>query len=503
MATKRKPGSKKPNPTKKKKKPASTASLGPIKAPGTPARYRARVRMYRHGLGDCFLLTFPRTNKAPFQMLIDCGALARDATAMTAVVEHIRDTAKEGQPQNRARLDVVVGTHEHKDHLSGFNQARAVFNDDIDFGAVWMSWAENLSQAEARKLKEAKKVAKAKLELALSSPFAGAAPLAGVADLLGFTSDDDSVEGKKVADAVEYLKQRGKDADDLQFLEPGGEPIRPDGLPGFRFYVLGPPRDPRFLKTSAITQQMKKDDVIYHLTRMGTAGLDSLGAAVAPATGPEGDLAHPFAAEHRIPRPEMGQPTPYFAEIKPFVDAMYDKPSEAWRRIDEDWLSAFGQLALDLDNDTNNTSLVLAIECVETRDIMLFPADAQVGNWQSWANVSFEVPNRTTPCPAHELLGRTVFYKVGHHCSHNATLKNNGLELMTKDNLVAFIPLDIETAEKQGKTGWDMPAEPLFNALRAKTSGRVVISDVKKKPSTEATKAGVIATDGYIDYFLR
>lgn len=365
-----------------------------------------------------------------------------------------------------------------------------------------MSWAENLSQAEARKLKETKKVAKEKLELALSSAFAGAAPMAGVSNLLAFTSDDDSVQWKKVADAIEYLKQRGKDAQDLRFLEPGGEPFLVDGLTGFRFYVLGPPRDPRFLKTSAITQQMKKDNVIYHLSRMGTAGLDSLGAAVAPQ-GNGDERYHPFAAEHRITRSAVGQSKKYFEEIKEFVDATYDKPSEEWRRIDEDWLNAFGQLALDLDNDTNNTSLVLAVECIKTRDVLLFVADAQVGNWQSWANVSFQVPNRATPCPAHELLARTVFYKVGHHSSHNATLKSNGLELMTKDNLVAFIPLDKDTARNQGTSGWDMPAKPLLNALLKKTDNRVVISDSKEQLSNEALQAGVIATHGYIDYFLR
>lgn len=30
------------------------------------------VRMYRQGLGDCFLLTFPGEPK-PFNLLIDCG----------------------------------------------------------------------------------------------------------------------------------------------------------------------------------------------------------------------------------------------------------------------------------------------------------------------------------------------------------------------------------------------------------------------------------------------
>lgn len=35
---------------------------------------------------------------------------------------------------------------------------------------------------------------------------------------------------------------------------------------------------------------------------------------------------------------------------------------------------------------------------------------------------------------AHELLARTVFYKVGHHGSHNATLRALGLELMTNED---------------------------------------------------------------------
>jgi hypothetical protein len=49
--------------------------------------------------------------------------------------------------------------------------------------------------------------------------------------------------------------------------------------------------------------------------------------------------------------------------------------------------------------------------------------NAQVGNWKSWANVRFNVPGRAKPRPAHDLLSNAVFYKVGHHCSHNATLK--------------------------------------------------------------------------------
>ena len=47
-----------------------------------------------------------------------------------------------------------------------------------------------------------------------------------------------------------------------------------------------------------------------------------------------------------------------------------------------------------------------------------------------------------------------------------------------------------------------MPARPLFKALNEKAAKRVVISDLKEKLTPEAIKAGVVATDTYIDYFL-
>jgi len=475
----------------------------PITAEGSPAKFRVRVRMYRHGLGDCFLLTFPRKGRDPFHMLIDCGVLARDRQFMTGIVEHLRDTIRAGKTEGKARLDVVVATHEHKDHLSGFNQARDVFDDDFEFGAVWLGWTENLTKAEVKKIKDAKAKAVAKLQAALASPLALANPaaLAGVVELLNFSRDDDTTGRETIAKALEYLKLRGKDAGELHFWEPGQDPLELDGVEGVRVYVLGPPLDPILLKGSEVTEQMKKDDVIYHLTARGEAGMDALGAAIASANGAPGEddeRYYPFSAEHRISRP----PNPYFENIKPFVSATYDKAEESWRRIDNDWMSAFGQLALDLDNDTNNTSLVLAFEFVKTGEVLLFVGDAQVGNWQSWGKVKFKVPGRDQPLPAHDLLNRTVFYKVGHHCSHNATLKKGGLELMNREDLVAFIPLDIATAKKQGTKGWEMPAPPLFKALKKKAGDRVVISDVTEALSDNAKKAGIRATKIYVDYFL-
>ena len=98
--------------------------------------------------------------------------------------------------------------------------------------------------------------------------------------------------------------------------------------------------------------------------------------------------------------------------------ALAPEKDQSWRRIDADWLSG-SQLALHLDSATNNTSLALAIELADG-EVLLFPADAQVGNWLSWQTLSWQLPDNST-VTGPDLLNRTIFYKAGHHGSHNAT----------------------------------------------------------------------------------
>ena len=76
---------------------------------------------------------------------------------------------------------------------------------------------------------------------------------------------------------------------------------------------------------------------------------------------------------------------------------------------------------------------------------------------------------------ATDLLNRAVFYKVGHHGSHNATLREKGLEMMTSGDLVAFIPVNEEMAKKKN---WNhMPLPGLVRELERRTQGRVVRID--------------------------
>jgi hypothetical protein len=163
---------------------------------------------------------------------------------------------------------------------------------------------------------------------------------------------------------------------------------------------------------------------------------------------------------------------------------------EPWRQITHDWTASIEALALDLDNHTNNTGLVVAFELTRTGRVLLFAADAQVGNWLSWQKLEWEVSEGTSRKVVRgpDLLARTVFYKVGHHGSHNATLSTLGLEQMVSDELVAFIPVNKEQAEKNR---WhDMPFEPLVERLREKTAGRLVMSDKEwKKPRARDLKS--------------
>ena len=82
-----------------------------------------------------------------------------------------------------------------------------------------------------------------------------------------------------------------------------------------------------------------------------------------------------------------------------------------------------------------------------------------------------------------DLLARAIFYKVGHHGSHNATLKQQGLEEMT--NLrVAMIPVNHEMAVK--KRWGKMPLDELVDALKKQAKGVVLrVDDPNMPPSHE------------------
>ena len=80
--------------------------------------------MYRQGLGDCFLLTLYKNRSKKSHMLIDCGVFLGTPNG-NAIMDKVAENIKE---ETGGSIDIVVATHEHYDHLSGFNQAREIFD---------------------------------------------------------------------------------------------------------------------------------------------------------------------------------------------------------------------------------------------------------------------------------------------------------------------------------------------------------------------------------------
>ncbi|MFL5382613.1 MAG: hypothetical protein ACJ8GN_08895 [Longimicrobiaceae bacterium] len=462
---------------------------------------RVRVRMYRQGLGDCFLVTF-YTGETPVHALIDCGTLGTSGgvTMAEVVADVVRETggipvtaaeearaAREGEAMQYqpGHLDLLVATHEHKDHVSGFNTERDAFEKQLVVDHVWAAWTEDGSDPLAREVEKYKgdvlqSVAQAAHALAADH---AAAPddresvanlRSGMRELLGFLGDLPG-EGEPIGlgfasgvqDAMSYVTRRADAA--VRFLSPGTV-LQEAWLPGVRVYVLGPPRDRKKLGNMGGHGSSELYGVAAQFgtsLRFGASGktYDAYRAELTPEAADEFHQQLPFEPRFRVEQADQKACGEHFAN--------YYDPDAAWRRIDLDWLNGSGELALQLDSLTNNTSLALAFE-LDDGTVLLFPGDAQVGNWLSWHDQAYRVDKKEVK--AADLLARTVFYKVGHHASHNATVDEKGLELMVREDLMAAIPVDREVALRKHPK-WMMPADALYARLVEKTHGRVIRSD--------------------------
>jgi hypothetical protein len=469
---------------------------------------RVRVRMYRIGLGDCHLLTFQPGTADEAHVLVDIGTIGQGGGI--SIADAVRDIAE----TTGGHLRAVVASHEHADHLSGFERLR---DAGITADEAWVAWTEDRSDPLARQIVKyqgdlfaATEQAAVALERArdehrrareaLARDDPGAARESeqrfamldalgdGLRDLMAFNGLGARSERETLGAAAARkgglkatIEAMMRAAIGLSPTPPRcwspGDTFERDWAPGVRFYVLGPPRS-----TAAIQQLGEHGSPdLYELAFVTGARLPS--AAVAPWEGEPQEAWEPFDREHMVPMAD--------ASTLGGVAAAYAE--EPWRKIEEATLGAAAELGIQLDNATNNTSLVLAIEV--GGEVLLFPGDAQLGSWLTWPDVRFTVPGgeRERTVRGEELLRRTTFYKVGHHGSHNATARP-GLERMGERGLTAFIPLDEAVARKKQ---WPMPARKLEERLEEKTRGRVTKSDKDAEPFPGAT-----VTERYVEVTL-
>lgn len=525
-----------------------------------PRADQVRVRMYGQGLGDCFLLAFPRSGAAaagagrPVYVLIDCGVVAGTPGGperMRAVVDDIRATTWDDR-LGKGHLDLLIITHEHWDHLSGFVQARETWSQ-IQVDALWMAWTERPDRDEPGGLPAALRTIRDRQRRMLAE-VADRALQFGLEDhhervvgLMSFLADAAAGQPFGAAASVGAAfaaAQALVPAERHVFCEPGE--VRP--VPGTDAvaYVLGPPRSDARLRQIAPSRQSPETyaeaapaapaggaDPAFSLRQVaeGRSPLNAFAmplvgpslpaAGRQPASGEDGgatadmdeeqdlhDRSFPFDPSLRIALPEAEAAVQEARALPPAGAAGPDRPPvhpalaayfqevNRWRRIDFDWLGAAEAFALQADTLTNNTSLVLAFELPAAapgseRKVLLFVGDAQVGNWLSWEEIpAWQPRDGAQPAQARpdigDLLRRTVFYKVGHHGSHNATLKAKGVERMRADGgLTAFVPVSPRVA-RDLKDWCLMPLDALLDALAQRTGGRVVLPNGNVWPPVAA-----------------
>jgi beta-lactamase superfamily II metal-dependent hydrolase len=422
------------------------------------------VRMYnQQNLGDCFLLTFKEGAKQSF-VLIDCGSYTSgNDDREKEIAESILKTVGKNPV-------TVVLTHQHKDHLSGFISAADLFKD-LNISELWFSYLDDPIGKEAKamrkvteqfwkKNKEAKTKAKSKFK-----GVAAVEKMLKAKDAIDLFAEEQT-GGQAITNLLSWANTSP------EFLLPGKNFDLPR-LPkdSVKVYVLGPPTDPALLRKL----DPSAGDAVVSLNAMsGMMSLDTsatlvLDALKAVTPGKDSEVTENFPFNKNFTYP-MNDPTKTL-----WIQKEYIRSENDWRRIDYDWLSEMGRISLHMGNLTNNSSLVLAFELVAKKKVALFVADAQIGNWKSWMDLSFDGTDKD----AKDLLGSTVFYKAGHHSSHNATLRE-GLDMMNEEELVIMIPVNEKVSTKMG---FAMLQPGMLKGYNRKAQGRVLRADkVYHKP---------------------
>lgn len=386
---------------------SAKTSAPPPGATSGPAQRHVLVRMYNVGFGDCFLIEFPTRKGSARRVLIDCGSIAAASMSMGDLVERIVQDVTD--PDGKARIDVVVCTHRHADHVSGF--ADAAWRD-VEVREVWFPWTEDPEDAEARRVRDKQSSLAAALASHWKSKFAATndPEHSGWLELAMNALSNDK--------AITMLHQGIRSKPKKKFLWSDGSPTKVDSkvLSDVTAYVLGPS------KSRDVIRDMDPPAGETYLRQFG-------GVSVADGA------FEPFGDDWPID-PELYQWTEHSVPLD---------DRERMRQASSQWDPA---LTVALEKAVNGTSLVLAFEIEDA--VLFFPGDAQWGTWDAMLSNA----------KSSELLARAKFWKVGHHGSHNATPVD-----FVKDTVLPTCCAMMST--KTGK--WQsIPRRPLLDAIKEK-----------------------------------
>jgi len=375
-------------------KKASTKK-GQKKANSVEAPQRLTLRSYQVGFGDCFLLTF-HYEQARRHVLIDFGSTGKPKDAPKDLMMQV---AKQIHKHCDGKLSILVATHRHQDHISGFStsddpnkEATGDIIRSCNPDVVIMPWTEDPDAPEdgrhattvegkglvsfSQTLTHMQMVAESirreekHLRFGLTSKVSGQ---------LAFLGEDNL----KNHSAVTNLLAMGK-ATRALFVRYDDEPLDLETvLPGVTIRALGPPD---LEQSTEIKTMRAKDDAEFWMLQ-----------AAAPAPQPPSDDDHCLLQSAGF-------------EISVPVSQQVSPPHTRWfiRRMNALRGNQLLSLVRILDSVLNNTSVILLFEVGGRK--LLFPGDAQIENWK------FALSKENV----RDMLADVDVYKVGHHGSRNA-----------------------------------------------------------------------------------
>ena len=440
---------------------------------------KINVRMYRVGTGDFFLLQFKKAGKITFNLMIDCGCINSGKADFVDKVEDLSTTTN-------GVIDLLIVTHEHADHINGFEKASDIFDSKINVKKVWFAWTEadetfaNEFRKEHTKIKMALKLAAERLNMLRKEGAFDQVYDKDSNQSLMIEATNHFITSLNGLNQLNYEPRMSLDkiptmedilrkfkvikADTVvEFWEPGDVIENLAGAEGIRFFVLGPPKNNEDIKKEEV-----KGEGYEKREKKSTLDVAFLNL---------------FDSAHFTKRELMPFDDQYVLDDKeqsPIKDAY---KADLWRTIDNDWLFSAGSLALRHETSINNTSLAIAIQFKKSERILLLPGDAEHGSWLSWHNnlewTFKDKNNKTKKVNAEYILNNTVFYKVGHHLSHNGTAKQKGLDMMKQENMAAMATLDF----KKINSVWlnTMPNDLVGEQLIRKTKGKLFFLGDRKK----------------------
>jgi beta-lactamase superfamily II metal-dependent hydrolase len=405
--------------------PAAQPSGAVVAAGGSVAGLR--VRMFRVGFGDFFLVTVP-TAAGEKHILIDCGVHAKDLGTMSDAVSQMAHACN-------LQLALIIVTHRHADHISGFGTCKDIFRK-IAVERVWMSWFEDPDNKNAMAFQASLAAMAAQVGNSLAARRdPGAREFADMVENITGAMTVAGQAGNQQALAV--IHGGFANTPQYNYYKAGDMPTLPPDLvaAGLSAQLLGPPIDP------TLVAQMTNKNQQY--------------------------LAATDVSDDTSVKPFTHQ----------FKSTAADYPKEAFKLFDADHIAkliasnqpdTLAARAVAADKTLNNESLVVLFSFRGKN--LLFAGDAQWGNWENFLyGGAYGTPGHAELTErAKGILNKIDFYKVGHHGSANAT------------------PKDAVTAMRLGCVGMcstqihaynEVPREPLLQALRSRMNGQLARSD--------------------------